>query len=312
MEEANGEWRIAHRLRAAVLLAIRHSLFALFLLSPAFARTELAKIPAHPALWTVHSPTATLYLFGSIHLLPANLDWHTPAIDRAMAQSATFVFEAPLDDAGKAAVADFVRKHGALSPGQSLRAMIPAASRADYDDALAADHYQAAQLDGMRPWLASLMIDVGYLQQMHYMVANGVDQQVYAYATAQSRTVRTLETVDQQLNLFMPTDEKLEMDEFATDLKQFRTINVDIGAMLDAWGAGNPKEVGRVINKELDAHPDVRKVLLDDRNKAWVVQLDAMLAGKGTIFVTVGTGHLVGRNGVPSLLRAQHYRVEGP
>ena len=74
--------------------------------APGPAQVQIAKIAAHPALWTVHSKSATVYLFGSIHLLPDNVSWHTPEIDRAMAASSTFVFEAPLDEQGKAEVAE--------------------------------------------------------------------------------------------------------------------------------------------------------------------------------------------------------------
>src|SRR5271154_4359164 len=108
------------------LFAIRYSLFAflaLFLISPVDAQVRVANIAAHPALWTVHSKISTVYLFGSIPLLPANVTWHTPAIDGAMESATPFVFEAPLDDKGKAEVADFVRQNGSLPEGQTLRSL---------------------------------------------------------------------------------------------------------------------------------------------------------------------------------------------
>jgi uncharacterized protein YbaP (TraB family) len=37
-----------------------------------------------------------------------------------------------------------------------------------------------------------------------------------------------------------------------------------------------------------------------------------MLAEPHTYFITVGAGHLLGPKGVPALLRAKGYRVEGP
>ena len=311
----SGEWRVANRGASRIPFAIRHSLFALAALlfsASAQAQVQLATIAAHPALWTVHSPTATVTLFGSIHLLPANVQWHTLAIDRAMEGADTFVFEAPLDDAGKAAVADFVRKNGALPAGTTLRSLLPKETLADYGRALTIAHLAPEQLDGERPWLAAIVIDVSYLQQMHYVVADGVDQQVYAYAKAHNKTVHNFETPEQQLSMFMPKNKSLEIAEFETDLKEFQTEQSGIGAMVDAWGEGDAKRVGRLVNKELDSAPDVRKILLDDRNKAWIKQLDEMLASHGTYFVTVGTGHLVGPKGVPALLRARGYRVDGP
>ena len=312
---ANSEWRIASRVYPKILFAIRHSLFALAVLAlaaPSTAEVRLAKIAAHPVLWTVHSKTATVYLFGSIHLLPANVVWHTPQIDRAMESASTFMFEAPLDDAGKAQVALFIREHGWLPKGTTLRSLLPPKTLTDYEHALATANLGPEQLDGDRPWLAAIVLDVAYLQHMHYVVADGVDLQVFAYATAHNKPVRTFETPAQQLSLFMPKDEKLELQEFAADLKEFQSEQSIIGAMVDAWGAGNAESVGRLINKSLDSEPGVRKILLDDRNHNWIKILDDVLAKPGITFVTVGTGHLVGPGGVPALLRKQGYKVDGP
>ena len=286
--------------------------FTLFCAVPAIAEVQLAKIAAHPALWTVHSKTATVYLFGSIHLLPANVVWHTPQIDRAMENASVFMFEAPLDDAGKAQVAQFVREHGSLPQGTTLRSLLPPKTLADYEHALAAADLVPEQLDGERPWLAAIVLDVAYLQHMHYVVADGVDQQVFAYATAHNKQVHTFETPAQQLSLFMPKDKALEVQEFAADLTEFQSEESTIGAMVDAWGAGDAKSVGRLMNKSLDSQPGARKILIDNRNHNWIKMLDEVLAKPGVTFVTVGTGHLVGPGGVPALLRKQGYVVDGP
>lgn len=58
--------------------------------------------------------------------------------------------------------------------------------------------------------------------------------------------------------------------------------------------------------------PAERKAMLDDRNHAWIPQIVAMLNEKHTYFITVGAAHLVGKIGVPTLLRQRGYRVDGP
>jgi uncharacterized protein YbaP (TraB family) len=229
-----------------------------------------------------------------------------------MDSAGTFIFEAPLDEAGKAAVADFVRKYGSLPAGTTLRSLLSAKTLADYERALAATNLSPDTLDGERPWLAAIVLDVAYLQQMHYVVADGVDQQVFAFATAHQKTVQTLETPEQQLSLFMPKDRKLEIAEFDVEMKDLRSEADTIGAMVDAWGAGDAKAVGHLMNEDLESEPGAKKLLIDDRNKAWIKTLDRLLAEPGIYFMTVGTGHLVGPTGVPALLRKQGYRVDGP
>lgn len=283
--------------------------------SPAAAEpdaTRMADIAAHPALWKVRSKTATAYLFGSIHLLPANIDWHTPAIDAAIDSADVFVFETPMDDAGKTAVANFIAQHGSLPAGTTLPSLLPPEARADYQKALALTQISPAILDHERPWLASIMLDVAFLQRLHYMVEGGVDRQIYATAEQRKKRVEAFETPEQQLALFMPKNEKLEIAEFDADLKQFQSEQSTIGAMVDAWGSGDVKSVGRLMNKDLDSVPGAKKLLIDDRNAAWVKQIDMMLGEHAVFFITVGTGHLVGPHGVPALLRAQGYAVDGP
>ncbi len=291
------------------------AVFALALLcfsGAASADERVGKIAAHPALWTVRSTASTVYLFGSIHLLPANLSWRTPQIDRALDAAGTFVFEAPIGGTGRAEIADFIRRNGSLPKGTTLRALLSKKTLTDYEHALALAHLAPAALDGDRPWLAALILDVAYLQQLHYLAADGVDQQIFALAQTEKKAVRYFETPTQQLSLFMPKNKKLEMAEFEIGLREFQSEQNGIGAMTDAWGAGDVKTVGRLMNKDLEHEPGAKKLLIDDRNRAWIKNLDEMLAAPGIYFVTVGAGHLVGRAGIPALLRAQGYRVEEP
>jgi uncharacterized protein YbaP (TraB family) len=272
----------------------------------------VSAIVAHPALWVVHSPTATAYLLGSIHVLPSNVDWHSPELDAAIAKSDTLVFEAPIDDSGVAAGQEFIRAHGTLPPGQSLQEMLDARTLADYRKALALTHVPPDTLEHLRPWLASVVLEVAFIQQQHYSVDSGVDRQIFAGARTSGKSFRYFETVQQQLTLLMPDKPKLELEEFDAQLKELQTESDELGPLVDAWSHGDIAEVGKLVNSDLESDPGTKKVLLDDRNKTWVVQLKQMLGESHTYFITVGAGHLVGPEGVPALLRKAGYIVDGP
>src|SRR5215469_7854186 len=80
----------------------RYWLFRLALLfmtvAPAFADDAKPEktIHATPAMWVVHGPRGTAYLLGSIHTLPKNVEWQTPAIKSAVKRANSFVFELPM------------------------------------------------------------------------------------------------------------------------------------------------------------------------------------------------------------------------
>src|SRR5215208_1276990 len=53
---------------------------------------------ASPAMWKVADADTTIYLFGTIHLLPKDTQWRSPAFDQAAAGSDTLVVETVIDD----------------------------------------------------------------------------------------------------------------------------------------------------------------------------------------------------------------------
>src|SRR5260221_8640540 len=120
---------------------------------------------AHPALWRVQGDRGTVYLFGSIHVLPPNIDWRTPEIAAAIRRSSTLAFEIPNDAATQARIAELVAEKGQLQQGKSLRAMLSPDAQTDYDTDLAMSGVPASAVDGKRPCLADLVLVVRQMQQ---------------------------------------------------------------------------------------------------------------------------------------------------
>lgn len=275
------------------------------------AQPVLAKIHATPALWTVRGPKGTAYLFGSIHILPPNMEWHTPKIAAALKASDTFVFEIPMDDSTKTRIADFVRDNAFLPKDQSLPSLLNDEARKDYRNALTLTHVSPDQLVDKRPWFAALVLDVSYMDQRHLSPDAGVDRQVYDEALAVGgKSFRALETPEEQFRLLMPDDRALEVKEFDASLKEILKDKGVVGNMIDAWASGDMKTLGHVMNDDLKSDPKMEKALFADRNAKWVNKIAAMLNENHTYFITVGAGHLAGPKGVPAMLRARGFQVD--
>jgi uncharacterized protein YbaP (TraB family) len=287
------------------LLALAHG---------ACAETVYAKMPAHPAMWTLHGKKGTAYLFGSIHILPANVDWHTKEIDAALAKSDVMVFELAFGDKLQTDIQAYIKARGMLPEGQHLRDMLSPEARSEFDAETAQLSVPPELLDPMRPWLAALTFQVAEMQKKHYDAASGVEMSLKG-AGGDKRPVIGLETLDQQLALIAPTDPKLELEAFEAGLKSSASEGTGdaMGPLLDAWMHGKTERLNTLMNKTFERYPAARKAFLDDRNAAWTVKLAQMVDEEPkTYFVAVGAAHLVGPNGVPNLLRRKGYRVDGP
>src|SRR5579871_1841614 len=107
------------RCRSVFAATVLAAGFAL-LLNTAFAAGETSD-RANPAIWRVTSGDSTLYLFGSLHILPPGFSWTTPQIQQAMNASEIFLFEVPVGEDSLAQERDFVLHNGILPRRQSIR-----------------------------------------------------------------------------------------------------------------------------------------------------------------------------------------------
>jgi hypothetical protein len=302
-----------------------HLAFIFALLAIGFARASLADEPqatppttvlapmsAHPVLWTVHGRKGTAWLFGSVHVLPQQVDWRTKEIDAAIAKADVFVFELPMNEDLQPHVQNYVQTRGTLPPGQHLRDLLSPKAREAFDSEVAKLPVPAASLDRMRPWLADVTIDVLDMQAQHYSPQAGIEEQLKRELATRAKPVIGLETIDQQLALLVPDDPKIELQNFESDLENAKTDNDKIGPLLDAWMQGDVRALARLTAADMKDYPQLRKVLIENRNNAWVKQITALLDENKTYFITVGAAHLVGPRGVPALLRKQGLKVDGP
>jgi uncharacterized protein YbaP (TraB family) len=283
-----------------------------FVLLAAFAERSSTPLPtqAHPALWTVHGKKSTVILFGSVHLLPPTLNWRDARIDQAIRTADAFVFETALDsDAAK----KYFALNGSLPAGQSLNAMLPSESQNDLAADMALVNLDEQKFDSRRPWVVSVVLETVRATQMGASPTSGVDFTIIAQAEARGKPIRYLETFEQQMALLAPSDPSLELKTFEAFLKDFKSEGQQFPDIVNAWSNGDMEKLARLTTQSMASDPATKARLVDDRNKAWIAPIAHMLdKEEGTFLVTVGALHMVGPEGLPALLRARGYKVDGP
>ena len=79
------------------------------------------------------------------------------------------------------------------------------------------------------------------------------------------------------------------------------------------WAAGDAAGLGKMIASDIEeAGPETAEALIYARNARFATRIDGLMKGSGRAFVAVGAAHMAGERGVPALLRAKGYTVEGP
>ncbi|MGN6739809.1 TraB/GumN family protein [Dyella sp.] len=279
---------------------MRHAVLALL------AALALALLPtpalAKPALWVVKDADTTLYLFGTIHLLPKDADWHYDALDHALAQSDALVVE--ITDDNPANMTALVLRLG-IDAAHPLSTLL---SSGDFHRlelaARKAGLPSTAALNVMRPWLATLTLTLAPLTKAGLDPARGVDRQLRDMMSKAGKPVRALETAEQQIRFLADMPTAMQLDMLRQTVREADHASIELQALLDAWQAGDDAGIARLENDLMKREtPALYQRLLVQRNALWAGRIKAMLDTPGTVFIAVGAAHLAGPDSVQAQLQ---------
>lgn len=274
------------------------------LLAPlfAFAAAPAAAETATPAMWRVADEDTTIYLLGTIHVLPDDYVWRDARIERAVAESDELVIETLLPEDPNA-------------PAQMIAAMglrlglPPLAERVEAEDVpelralLQRGGIPEGVLDNFESWAAALMLVGVSLNAMGLTPDNGVEEALESAFGEAGKPIVGLETPVEQLEFLDALPEPAQRAFLASAIDDPEVLRAELDRMLAAWAAGDEAAIAASFD-ELSAVPEVREALLTRRNANWARWISERMTRPGTVLVAVGSGHLVGHDSVQVQLHA--------
>mgnify|MGYP000090634902 CR=1 FL=1 len=270
-----------------------------------------AKAPAtaaRPALWKVADADTTVYLFGTIHLLPKGLKWTTPAMTKAMAASQSLVLEVALDKdpAVLGAVMMKLAKTKGLPP---ILDRVDPSKRAVLKKVIAESSLSLTYLDGLETWAATLGIASALNGKLDLSYAEGAEQQLTTAFKKMGKPVGGLETAKQQLGYFDALPEAAQRKFLTSVADDSADAGKEFAAMIAAWKSGNVQRIAITFDDEMKLSPELAEVLLHRRNNTWAAWVSERMKRPGTVFVAVGAGHLAGDRSVDRLVARHGFKV---
>lgn len=292
--------------------------FSLMTALPAMAQTApatVAEAPAEttaqrdadPALWVVRDKDTTVYLFGTIHVLKPGLSWFDEAVKTAFDKSNEVVLEIPMPTPEQAQAA--VMKSAVNVTGPKLSEKLPEAERAAYTKAVADAGLPAGALEQLDPWFAASTLTLVTLQKQGYDPASGAEQTISQAAKVAGKPVTGLETLEQQFGFFDTLSDAAQITFLTETIKELPTAGEQIDKMVDQWAKGDPAALAATMNEDMTVSPELRRVLLTDRNARWAKWIEERMKRPGTVFVAVGAGHLAGTGSVQDALKRYRLRA---
>jgi uncharacterized protein len=260
-------------------------------------------------LWRITKDGRSSYLYGTIHV--SKLEWAFPGpqLSNALNQSDSIALELNLSDP------EVLRKlrQGMMSDSP---APLPQALDARVARQAQASCMQVSQLTPLRPEFQIVTLSVMALTRQGLGPGYGADMVLAGIAKVSKKPVEAIETVDDQLALMQVTDRKealTSVDEGLTLLEN-GTAQAVMSTAAQSWA---DSDFGTMSNyaswckcMQTAKERAEMKQLLDDRNPAMAIRIDALHGTGQRIFAAVGSLHMIGPVGLPKLMEKRGYTVQ--
>ena len=274
------------------------------------AAAEAPPKTAHPALWEVSDADTTIYLFGTIHLLPEQLQWRTAKFDQALNSSQQLVVETIVDqqhpESLQAAEFSLGFKQG-LPP---IAQRVPPAKVEKLRAAIAKTGIPESYFNQMKTWLAAIQLLGVQFRSMGLKGSDGPEEILRQEFLTDKKPIGQLETNAEQFSYFDRLPEKAQRALLDGAIEPQTGMDKEYNGMLASWSRGNVKAIASTFNHDLADSPDLKHSLLEQRNANWAKWIEQRMQQPGTIMVAVGAGHLAGSDSVIALLQKDGYRVQ--
>jgi len=255
---------------------------------PACPVAPVAKTPGPPFLWKVQGPHSVVWLYGTIH--DAGIDAVPAAALDALAASkrvATELGNEPPDE-------DVFRTYAWLKHGRGLEYQLPSEEWDQLHDTLRGK-VKENDLPRAEPGYGMSM-----LPRYAGTPGKSMDTQLGERAEERDLPIDALERWEDQLKLL---SQVVTLDDLRETIRARKTLTCDLSGLRASYVAGDTEAMtARLVL------PRTAETVLYARNRAWLPALEKYLASDGA-FVAVGLGHMLGEQGLPTLLAKAGYVV---
>ncbi|MFB9886556.1 TraB/GumN family protein [Balneatrix alpica] len=258
--------------------------------------------------WQVRSPTATLYLLGSLHAFRPQ-DYPLPApIEAAFALADALVVEIDPTAMSIPEQQALIERYSRLAGDKHLNHYLSPTLRQALQRhcqrlAVACDSMQHWQ-----PWRLGSHLVLADAARQGFQTDSGIDH--YFMRRSGNRPILALETLEGQLQSLAVDDIALQVRALQSSLEQMDSQPEFLQQLYLAWRRGDAEQVYLLLQQESAQDPQLGRYmdrLNRQRNQQMSQRLLSLLQSRGTFFVVVGALHLPGPEGILALLQQAQY-----
>lgn len=299
-----------------ILKALAPALLLASLLGPAAAALLVAQpaAPVAPAMWEVSDADSKIWLFGSVHVLPAGLKWRTPTFDSALNGATQVYFETDIGPLGMMALTIKMVTLGFQTINTSWVKQLTADQLHQLRAAIKPLGFSLQQVNSYPPWVLDLQIvdaamNADTAADKRPDLANGVDSSLQGELPKERKGY--LETPGQQFGFLASDPLDVQIKHLLEDINApaGASANSQLDALVAHWAAGDVDFLTETVAGVGPEEKALEQRILYDRNASWIPTLEKLLADNKQDLIVVGAAHLAGKGSVLDLLAKAGYTV---
>ena len=272
--------------------------------------SDVARAQDRHCLWQIKTPTNTVFLLGSIHLMKEAHYPLSPALDAAFEQTDHIVTEVDVDSLSMPAISQTIAMIGLYTDGSQLSDKLSGKTYGIVKQTADELGFNPAMLNQFRPWFVALTLATLKLQKLGFRSEFGIDRYFHEKAKTARKGRHALETIHFQTELLSKMSETMQEEMLLQTLIDLKTVDTYFEDLYQAWLVGDTVKMDSLLSDNYEDYPDIYAHMIADRNKDWVPKIEQFMKSDENYLVIVGAGHLVGKDSVVELLRARGYKVE--
>ena len=289
--------------------------------------------------WDITGDTNHVYLLGSIHLSDGSMYPLSRAIENAFMKADSLAVEVDVLGMGESDYA-YLYEIGSIpfESGRTIKDFLSPETYEMYVSVFESFQVPQATYDFMKPWFATLILQGIGTTSDPTEVQLGVDMYFLRKAYASQKTIIELESSGFQYDLYNSLSPEVQErqlfealssfispsqseDEETGDAETDHAMREAFSILLEIVKNGDEDALAVVLGVDTETEDlldiEFTTRFFTDRNQAMAEKIVAFLsdtgedgAGSGDYFVVAGAGHMLGRNGIVSLLAGKGYTIE--
>ncbi len=266
----------------------------------------------NPALWKMSDDDTTIYMFGTIHTLPTDVEWRTSAFNSALSASDTIYLEGDLNEYSDPETMNaLTEKYFKLKDGKTLKSIL---SKSEYVKVATVAETVGLDIEdySSKPlWYFSEDLMYGQLKKIGYEMSSGVEMILIEEGTSAGKTFKYLERVEEQIKATDAGSIQDHVEQLMFTAEGLEALPGFADLTVSEWADGDIIGLGNMLhNGETMGGRAIYENLIVNRNRNWTGQIVEMLDEPGTIFLAGGIAHFVGPDSVISMLEAKGQKIE--